>query len=306
MSVATIDDTDRIGRLVARRRALGAWALMAPLYGLILLVVVLPELWALWLSFTDYTVGRPPRPIGLANYATVLGAAEFWNSALRTLVFAAIAVGLEIAVGLGLACILNKKMLLRGVIIAVLIAPIAMSHAVTSAIWSYLLDFNVGPLNWVTGALGLGRHQWLSTPETVLVVVALVEFWAGMPHVLIMLYPVRASLPEELYEAAELDGADRWQLFRRITLPLMMPAVLIATIFRIIITMRAFGVIWILTKGGPLDASAILSVYMYKIGFGYFEFGHAAAVAWLVLLLTAVVASFHIFRLYTVSFADRT
>ena len=279
---------------------------MAPLYGLILAVIVLPELWAFYLSFTDYSVGRAEHVVGLANYGNVLQSGEFWNSALRTLVFAAIAVSLEVAVGLGLSCILNKKVAMRGLIIAALIAPIAMSQAVTSAIWSYLLDFNVGPLNYVTGILGLGRHQWLSSAGSALVVVALVEFWAGMPHVLIMLYPVRASLPEDLYEAAELDGADGRQLFRRLTWPLMAPAVLIATIFRIIITMRAFGVIWILTKGGPLNASEILSLYLYKIGFSYFEFGHAAAVAWLVLLLTAVVASFYIFRLYAVSFAQES
>lgn len=286
-----------------RRKAARAWSLMAPLYGLILLVIVLPELWALFLSFTDYSIGRETQFVGLDNYRSALSSAEFWGSAVRTLIFTAIAVILEVAIGLWLACLLNKKMLLRGLVIAALIAPLAMSQAVTSAIWSYLLDFNVGPLNYVTGILGLGRHQWLSSAGTALIVVALVEFWAGMPHVLIMLYPVRASLPEEIYEAAEMDGANPTQLFSRITWPLMVPAILIATIFRIIITMRAFGVIWILTKGGPLNASEILSIYLYKIGFSYFEFGHAAAIAWLILLLTAVAASFHIFRLYAVSFA---
>jgi ABC-type sugar transport system permease subunit len=276
---------------------------MAPLYGLILLVIVLPELWALILSFTDYSIGRDTQFVGLDNYRNVFSSAEFWGSTARTLAFTAIAVLLEVAIGLWLACILNRKMLLRGLVIAALIAPMAMSQAVTSAIWSYLLDFNVGPLNYVTGILGLGRHQWLSSAGTALIVVALVEFWAGMPHVLIMLYPVRASLPQDLYEAAEMDGAGPTQLFSNITWPLMVPAILIATIFRIIITMRAFGVVWILTKGGPLNASEILSIYLYKIGFSYFEFGHAAAIAWLVLLLTAVAASFHIFRLYAVSFA---
>jgi ABC-type sugar transport system permease subunit len=276
---------------------------MAPLYGLILLVIVLPELWALILSFTDYSIGRDTQFVGLDNYRNVFSSAEFWGSTVRTLAFTAIAVLMEVAIGLWLACILNRKMLLRGLVIAALIAPMAMSQAVTSAIWSYLLDFNVGPLNYVTGILGLGRHQWLSSAGTALIVVALVEFWAGMPHVLIMLYPVRASLPQDLYEAAEMDGAGSTQLFSNITWPLMVPAILIATIFRIIITMRAFGVVWILTKGGPLNASEILSIYLYKIGFSYFEFGHAAAIAWLVLLLTAVAASFHIFRLYAVSFA---
>ncbi|AMM84045.1 sugar ABC transporter permease [Martelella sp. AD-3] len=304
-SVETDLGVERQIRKLARKSAFRGWSLMAPLYVLLMLVIVLPELWAFYLSFTDYSVGQVASRVGLQNYNEVLQDSEFWYSALRTLIFAAVAVALEVAVGLSLACILNKKLLLRGLFIAALIAPIAMSQAVTSAIWSYLLDFNVGPLNYLTGILGLGRHQWLSSTATVLVVVALVEFWAGMPHVLIMLYPVRASLPEELYEAAELDGADGHQIFRRITMPLMAPAVLIAMIFRIIITMRAFGVIWILTRGGPLNASEILSIYLYKIGFSYFEFGKAAAIAWLILLLTALVASFYIFRLYAVSFSEK-
>lgn len=276
---------------------------MIPLYAIILFVIALPELWAFYLSFTDYSVGQPAHMVGLTNYRNVLGAAEFWNATLNTLIFTAIAVSLEVSAGLTLACILNKNVALRALLIAALIAPIAMSQAVTSAIWSYLLDFNVGPLNYLTGALGLGRYQFLSSAGSALIVVALVEFWAGMPHVLIMLFPVRTSLPGQIYEAAEIDGAGPPQLFRRITLPQMAPAVLIAAIFRIIITMRAFGIIWILTKGGPLNASEILSIYIYRIGFSYFEFGHAAAIAWLVLLLSAAVASFYIMRLYAVSFA---
>ncbi len=289
----------------APSKALHAWALVAPLYALLAAIVALPEIVALALSFTDYSIGRDPRWIGEVNYMRTLGSASFWAAALRTLIFVAIAVVLEAAVGLLLACLLIRRIPMRGLAIACLIAPIAMSHAVTATIWAYLLDFNVGPVNYVTNLMGLGRIPWLTEAGTALIVVALIEFWAGMPHVLVMLYPVRAAFPREIYEASEIDGATPFQRFRYLTWPMIRPAFLIAVVFRIIITFRAFGVVWILTKGGPVDASEILSVHLYKIGFVYWEFGRAASIAWLMLLLTAVVSSWAMVRLYRESFAPK-
>lgn len=289
----------------APSKALHAWALVAPLYALLAAVVALPEIVALALSFTDYSIGRDPRWIGEVNYMRTLGSASFWAAALRTLIFVAIAVVLEAAIGLLLACLLIRRIPMRGLAIACLIAPIAMSHAVTATIWAYLLDFNVGPVNYVTNLMGLGRIPWLTEAGTALIVVALIEFWAGMPHVLVMLYPVRAAFPREIYEAGEIDGATPFQRFRYLTWPMIRPAFLIAVVFRIIITFRAFGVVWILTKGGPVDASEILSVHLYKIGFVYWEFGRAASIAWLMLLLTAVVSSWAMVRLYRESFAPK-
>jgi len=286
-------------------KALHAWALVAPLYALLAAVVALPEIVALALSFTDYSIGRDPRWIGEVNYIRTLGSASFWAASLRTLIFVGIAVVLEAAIGLLLACLLIRRIPLRGLAIACLIAPIAMSHAVTATIWAYLLDFNVGPVNYVTNLMGLGRIPWLTEAGTALIVVALIEFWAGMPHVLVMLYPVRAAFPREIYEAGEIDGATPFQRFRYLTWPMIRPAFLIAVVFRIIITFRAFGVVWILTKGGPVDASEILSVHLYKIGFIYWEFGRAASIAWLMLLLTAVVSSWAMVRLYRESFAPK-
>ncbi len=286
-------------------KALYAWALVAPLYALLAAIVALPEIVALALSFTDYSIGRDPRWIGELNYMRTLGSASFWAAALRTLIFVAIAVVLEAAIGLLLACLLIRRIPMRGLAIACLIAPIAMSHAVTATIWAYLLDFNVGPVNYVTNLIGLGRIPWLTEAGTALIVVALIEFWAGMPHVLVMLYPVRAAFPREIYEAGEIDGATPFQRFRYLTWPMIRPAFLIAVVFRIIITFRAFGVVWILTKGGPVDASEILSVHLYKIGFVYWEFGRAASIAWLMLLLTAVVSSWAMVRLYRESFAPK-
>jgi multiple sugar transport system permease protein len=289
----------------ARAEAIHAWSLVAPLYTLLAAVIALPEIVALALSFTDYAIGQPMRGVGFANYIRTLSTPEFWASALRTLIFVAIAVTLEVAVGLLLACLLVRRVRGRAALIACLIAPIGVSHAVTATTWAYLLDFNVGPVNYLTDLMGLGRFQWLTSAASALVMVALIEFWAGTPHVLVMLYPVRVSFSRDIYEAGEIDGASPWQRFRHLTWPMIRPAFLVATIFRIIITIRAFGIVWILTKGGPVDASEILSIHLYKVGFVYWEFGRAAAIAWLMLLLTAVVASWAMARLYRETFAAK-
>jgi ABC-type sugar transport system permease subunit len=291
-------DRDRHGLSSEARNGIHGWSLLVPLYVLITAIIVVPEIWAFYLSFTDYSVGRSLTHVGWENYAATVEASEFWMATWRTILFVAIAVSLEVVFGLWLACILARISVLRGLVIACLIAPIAMSHAVTATMWGYLLDVNVGPLNYLTELMGFGRLQWLSSDQLALPTVALIEAWSGMPHVLIMMFPVRAALSPEIYEAAELDGATPRQCFRYVTLPLILPALLVAAIFRIIITMRAFGTVWILTKGGPLESSEILSIYLYKIGFSYWEFGRAAAIAWLMLLLTAAAASVYIVRLY--------
>lgn len=290
--------------MAERRRAAAPWLLTLPMLLLIGLVILLPELWAFWLSFTDYAVGQPAHFVGARNYAALLVSPDFWLSALRTLGFVIVAVALEMAVGVTLACVLNRAGALRGVWIACLVAPVAMSQAVTASAWGYLLDPNTGPLNYLLGLLGLPRQNWLGDAASALLAVAAIEAWAGMPHVLIFLYPVRRALPVEFYEAAAVDGAGPLAAFRTITWPLLRPAFLVALVFRIIITLRAFGTVWILTKGGPLESTQILSVLLYRIGFKYWQAGAAAAVAWLMLVATALLAARHVYRLYRETFAD--
>jgi len=290
---------------MAERAGGGAvpWLLVLPMLLLIGGVILLPELWALYLSFTDYAVGQTATFVGTGNYATLLASRSFWMAALRTLGFVVVAVSLEMLAGVTLACVLHRAGRLRGVWIACLVAPVAMSQAVTASAWGYLLDPNTGPLNYAFGMLGLPRQNWLGDAASALLAVAVIEFWAGMPHVLIFLYPVRRALPQELYEAAAVDGATPLQSFRHVTWPLLQQAFLVALVFRVIITMRAFGTVWILTKGGPLEATQILSVLLYRVGFKYWQAGVAAAIAWLMLLATAALAARHVYRLYRESFA---
>lgn len=280
------------------------WLLISPPLLLLTAIVLLPEIVALVLSFTDFALGRSWRFIGLENYARVLADAAFWNSLQINLVFVLGAVALEMTAGLFLACLLARGFKLQGLWVTLILAPMAMSPAVTAIIWSYLLSYNIGPVNYLVELLGFPRQEFLSSTTLTLWVVIFVEFWAALPYVVLMLYPARTTLPSSLYEAAAIDGASPWMMFRRITWPLMLPAFTVALIFRIMITIRAFGLVWILTGGGPHRTTEIVSIYLYKIGFRYWQFGMAAAVAWLVLLATALIASHQVWRMYRRMFIE--
>jgi multiple sugar transport system permease protein len=281
-----------------------AWLLVSPPLVLLTAIVLLPELVALFLSFTNYALGRSWRFVGLENYARVLTDEAFWSALRINAVFVVGAVTLEMAAGFFLACLLARRFRLQGLWVTLILAPMAMSPAVTAIIWSYLLSYDIGPVNYAMGLLGLPRQQWLSSTAITLWVVIFVEFWAALPNVVLMLYPARTVLPDSLYEAAAIDGAGAWSMFRRITWPLMLPAFGVALIFRIMITIRAFGLVWILTGGGPYRSTEIISIYLYKIGFRYWQFGTAAAIAWLVLLMTAAIASHQVWLMYRRMFVE--
>lgn len=286
-----------------RHRAV-PWLLVSPPLLLLTAIVLIPEIVALVLSFTNFALGRSWRFVGFENYGRILADPAFWSAFQVNVVFVIGAVALEMAAGLFLACLLARRFALQGLWVTLILAPMAMSPAVTAVIWSYLLSFNIGPINYLMGMIGLERQEWLSSLSLTLRVVIFVEFWAALPYVVLMLYPARTILPQSLYEAAAIDGASGWTKFRYITWPLMMPAFTVALIFRIMITIRAFGLVWILTGGGPHRATEIISIYLYKIGFRYWQFGAAAAIAWLVLLLTAAIAAHQVWRMYRRMFVE--
>lgn len=280
------------------------WALVSPVLVLITLIILLPELWALYLCFTNYSFGKPVRWIGLTNFEIILTDPNFWNAVRVNLVFVVGAVSLQMLAGLGIALLLARRFRLQNLWIALLLAPMAASEAVSAVMWKYLLHYQIGPLNYVLQSVGLERQQFLSSFELALPSVIVVEAWTAIPYVILFLYPARLTFPQELYEAARIDGASAWQTFRYITFPLLRPVFLLCLVFRLMFTIRSFGIVWILTQGGPLRETELLAIYMFNEGFANWRFGSASAVAWLMLLITVLLASRQIFRMYQNMFAD--
>lgn len=299
---------DRIARHKRIVRTNDIWTiiLLTPVFIVVGAIIFLPEIWALWISFTNYRLGESPRFIGTSNFEYFLTDDDFWNALLVNVKFVIGAVTLQMLVGLGIALFLARQTSrMRFFWIALILAPMAVSPAVSSVIWRYLFDSNVGPLNWGLEQMGFERIQWLTGLHWAMVSVIVVEVWMAIPHVVLFLYPARITFPQDLYEAAEVDGATPWQRFRHITFPLLKPAFLLCLVFRVIITIRAFGVVWLLTKGGPNKSTELLAIYMFKEGFENWRFGSAAAIAWAMLIITMAISSYMIYRMYQNAFVKQ-
>ncbi len=278
--------------------------LVGPVIVLLVLVVLVPQLWSMILSFTDYRLGSPVVFRGLDTYRAVLGDQQFWSAAARNLVFVVCVVALEVGGGLLVSLLLFRGFKFQRLWVALALAPYAISPAVAAAIWKYLLDYTMGPVNWVMASLGIGRLPWLFDPSLAFASVMIVYVWQNMPFSVVILYPALISLPRGVYEAAAVDGATGFKCFRHVTLPLLRPALAVVLIFRMVISFRAFGHIWALTRGGPMFRTELLSLYLYRQGFRYWSFASASAVGSLMLVLTLAITSYLIYDTYRRRFAQ--
>jgi ABC-type sugar transport system permease subunit len=271
---------------------------------LLVLIVFIPEVWALVLSFTDYRLGHPLRFVGFRNFAYVFSDVRFWQALIKNFLFVFVVVALQMLLGLLISLLLARQFPFQRVWLALILAPIAISPAVAAVMWRYLLNFNIGPINYILQIFGLKRLMWLSNPSLAFVSIIVVYVWQTTPNVVLLLYPARITFPQTLYEAASIDGANPWQQFQRITMPLLRPALYVALVFRIMIAFRTFGIVWTLTKGGPIRATELLAIYLFREGFKYWRFGTASAVAWVMLLFTILAASYQMRSMYKHMFAQ--
>jgi multiple sugar transport system permease protein len=283
------------------------WAVVLVMPALIVLtaVILIPELIATGMAFTQYRLGVPPRFVGLANFRTLMSDPGFLKAILTNLIFVVVCVFLQMVIGIGLSLHLAKQFRFQRFWIALIMAPAAFTPSVLVALWKYLLHFQIGPINFWIESLGIERIDFLSQSNALWTVI-LIAVYQSIPFVFMLIYPARTTISESLYESASCDGASQLQSLRFITLPLLKPAVSLALVFRIIFSLREFGVPWLLTRGGPQGATRLLALYLYQEGFAFNRLGRAAAVSLIMLLLTVVVASYHVYRMYRNTFVDST
>jgi multiple sugar transport system permease protein len=281
----------------APRDFIRALPFIAPVQVLILGVIILPSIFVFWLSFQASTFGSDPVFVGIANYARILSDGYFWRSLLNTVLIVAIAVHLELVLGLGLALLFASGLPGQRLLLVVALAPYAVSEVTAVAMWRFLFDPDVGPVTQGLRALGLPSLDWTFVPSHGLALVGLLTIWLHLPFTFIILYAARLAIPADLYEAGRIDGATSFQLFRRITLPLLAPALLIAVLFRYIFAFRLFSEVWLMTGGGPARTTEVVAVYLYLEAFSYNSFGTAAATAWIMVVISMLLATGYILRL---------
>ena len=270
---------------------------LTPAHLLVLGVIALPALYVIWLSLSSSTFGKAPTFVGLGNYANALTDPYFWRALGNTIVVVLIVVHVELLLGLGLALLFASGLPARRFLLAAVLMPYAVSEVSAAVIFRFLFDLDVGPVNVALNAMGLPMLEWSVVPAHGLVMIALVSIWLHLPFTFIILYAARLSIPAQLYEAARIDAGSSLQTFRYVTLPLLMPAILVAMLFRYIFAFRVFSEVWLTTQGGPARSTEVLGVYLYLDAFRFNSFGAAAATGWLMVVISLVLGAGYLWGL---------
>jgi multiple sugar transport system permease protein len=269
-----------------------------PVQLLLVVVIAVPAAYILWLSLQETRYGQAPEFVGLRNYAFVLTDPYFWRALLNTFIVVNIVVYVELAVALGVAVLFAGGVPLPRVMISIMLMPYAVSEVIAVIIWQYMLEPDVGILTQALEAVGLPQLAWTTNRWAALTLVALLSIWLHLPFSFLILYSALLGVPKELYEQASIDGATNWQSFIRITVPILMPAILVALMFRYVFAFRLFAEVWLLTGGGPARQTEVLATYLYRHAFRYHEFGVASTIGWLMVVATLLIAAFYLHQMY--------
>ena len=249
-------------------------------------LIAFPFAYTVWLSLHEFSfVGTPKFNFGL-NYVQMVQDGEFWNGLKITLVLYAMSLVMQLVLGTYVALLLHGSKRLSGVVRTLMISPFVLPPVVVGMMWLVVLDPSIGAANWLLESAGLPPSDWLASPQWVIPTVAMIDTWQWTPYVALIVLGGLQSLPPNVYEAAQIDGASRFKTFYRITLPLLMPTLVTAAILRSVDLLRFFDIIYITTQGGPGNASNTLNIYGFRKGFEFFEIGYASA---LMITLSSIV-----------------
>lgn len=288
----------RRGRSWAVKRRRTLLALLLPALAVLFVVTILPSLFLVATSFTPLDLTKPGsfRLEGVGNYRELLRDDRFWNSVWVQARLSFWTVLLQILVGLGLARLLHTR--IRGVeaVRAAFIVPMVLPPVVVALTWKILFTPDVSVLNWLLGLAGLPQPAWLTDSTLALWAIIVVDVWQWFPFVFLAVLAALQMMPEEPLEAAAIDGASRWQVFRHVELPLLKPVLLVVGLFRLMDSMKAFANIFIMTGGGPGVATEATNYYAYLQGFSYTFVGFSSAIT-VVLLAATFALSLSLMRL---------
>jgi multiple sugar transport system permease protein len=284
-------------RLTARRlrRAGSPYAYVVPALLFLVALELYPIAYNVRNSLTGLNLGTflsgQAQWVGLDNYANVIDDPAFRHSVGVSVIFTVACIVLQFSLGLALALYFQRPFPGSTVLRALLVLGWLLPGVVTGNLFRWLLEGDSGVVTWLVATAGLGEHGWLTDPDAALWAAVGTNVWVGIPFNMILLLPALQAIPGGLYEAAEIDGATAWQRFRHITLPLLRPAALSVILLGVIYTFKVFDLVYVLTGGGPVDATRVLPIYIYDLSLKFFRFGEGAAASTLLLLGMLVIAA---------------
>jgi multiple sugar transport system permease protein len=289
-STATAD-VEKPQKLAPRRFYLFAVPALILMAG----VIIFPWVFTLVMSLMEFKVGGSVAFVGLENFTKLFADARFGESILRTFWFTILAVVLPIVIGTWAAVVFHREFPWRGVLRTVFIMPMMATPVAVALVWTMMFHPQLGVLNYLLSVIGLPPFAWVYDPGTVIITLVLVEVWHWTPLVMLIVLGGMAALPSDPYDSATIDGATDWQMFRFITLPLILPYIMVAVVIRTIDALKVFDTIFVITQGGPGTASETLNIFLYLQAFQFYNLGYASAV---VVVFFVIIIALSLLLLY--------
>jgi multiple sugar transport system permease protein len=278
-------------------RSLAAWTFVGPALIVLGVFFGLPVLAALLLSLSDFDLyaladWKNLRFVGFDNYLELLRTPLFWKSLGNTFYFVVVGVPLSIAVSLGAAVLLNAPVArFRGFFRTAMFAPVVTTLVAVAVIWRYLFHTSYGLVNWTLGHLGIAPVDWLGDPTWAMPTIILLAVWKNFGYNMVIFLAGLQAIPQDLYEAARIDGASRWRQFRHITLPMLGPVLMVVSVITVAGYFQLFAEPYVMTRGDPLQSTVSVLYFMFEEGFRWWNLGRASAVAFLLFLIIFAVTT---------------
>jgi ABC-type sugar transport system permease subunit len=268
--------------------------LVVPALASIGAISVYPVLLGLWLSFRDTTLASPTDTfVGLGNYLQLFSDSQFWNAWIHTIQFTGASTLAETGVGLMIALVLSERFRGRGLVRAAMLVPWAIPTVVTSKMFGWLFDGQNGIVNYLLRSTALIQHNvdWYGSPDFALTTIIIADVWKTTPFMALLLLAGLQTIPGSLSEASIIDGANAWQRFWYVRLPLLAPTLLIASMFRALDAFRIFDLVYVLTGGGPADSTEVLSTLTYKNLFSALQVGYGSSLSTMMFITEILIAA---------------
>jgi len=270
-----------------------AYYYLLPTIIILVVITIIPTFYGIWLSFNHI-----PRSglediefYGVKNYYSLITSDVFWQSIKTTIIYVFSTVLFTCVLGFLLAILLNRRIYGKKVILSLFVLPITATPVVVGLIWKFMLNGDIGIINYFLGLLKIPQINWLSSPVTALISVITVDVWQWTPFCMIFLFAGLQNLSNEFVEAARIDGANKFQIFRHVTFPQLLPITMVVVLLRLMDSFKMFDIIYIMTEGGPGRATETINILAYKIGFRYFDYTKMAALGMIALIIIIVLAN---------------
>ncbi len=274
-----------------RRRHWGAMLYLLPALAIFALFTYFPLARVMYLSFTDADFLKPvPNWVGLANFTAIFTTTAFWNSLWVTTIFAVVVTLLEVVLGMALGFLMNAKTRVTPFLRGAVFTPVVVSISATAIAWMFFLNAQGGPINRALALAGIPPVGWLTDPNVALWSVILVTVWKGVGLPAVLYLAGLQGISRELEEAAIVDGANRWQVARFVTIPLLAPTTMVVFFISLVGTFQSYGLVLLLTQGGPVGSTTLLGYYIYENAFKFFQMGYASALSVALFALLAGLA----------------